>query len=423
MSARDPRPRPASEPDEEIIVIVDDTSPLLADPAVAPQDASSAPGANGAPRPADAQRSPTRESVQRPGGRRPRANDSGMPRAASPPQRRSEPRSQDRSNEPLAGRRPGRASSRKDPRGTPRKRSVESQLKQDQRRTGRMPRIYLITGGVTTVALSLLFLVGASYYLLPFADRPFHVQHEVFRPSGRFGLTLGIAGTALMVLNLTYLVRRQLIKLEWLGSLRSWMGFHVLTGLVGPALIVFHTAFAPTSYLGILALGTMLVVVVAGIFGRYIYAFVPRSLTGHELELEDVKSRLASYRDRLSSLGVDAGLLERDPRDSPPGGSGLINALAVILLGDPESRRDYRRFRQAVKSRKELRTRARRILPLARRLCRERQWLARYQELRALMGVWRFLHRWLAVVMLLVVVFHIVLALRFGDLWIFQAMK
>ena len=60
------------------------------------------------------------------------------------------------------------------------------------------------------------------------------------------------------------------------------------------------------------------------------------------------------------------------------------------------------------------------ILPLARRFCRDRQWLARYAELRSLMGAWRFLHRWLAILMFILAIFHITLAVRFGDLWLFR---
>ena len=58
------------------------------------------------------------------------------------------------------------------------------------------------------------------------------------------------------------------------------------------------------------------------------------------------------------------------------------------------------------------------VLPLLRGVAREGQWLARYHELRTLMRGWRFLHRWLALVMLMLAAFHIGVAIRFGDLWV-----
>jgi hypothetical protein len=79
-------------------------------------------------------------------------------------------------------------------------------------------------------------------------------------------------------------------------------------------------------------------------------------------------------------------------------------------------RRDYRRFRAAILADPHLRPAAAEVLPLAQRYCRDRQRLARYGDLRSLMGAWRFLHRWLALLMLLLVAFHVVLALRFGGI-------
>jgi cytochrome b561 len=47
-------------------------------------------------------------------------------------------------------------------------------------------------------------------------------------------------------------------------------------------------------------------------------------------------------------------------------------------------------------------------------------WLDRHRELRSLMASWRFLHRWLALLMLAVILCHIVVAFKFGDLWILR---
>ncbi|MFQ5845396.1 MAG: hypothetical protein ACE5JG_10465, partial [Planctomycetota bacterium] len=122
------------------------------------------------------------------------------------------------------------------------------------------PRIYF---GVSA-GFALLF-VGAAvwgwdYYRLASLDRPHHPGHAVFRSSGRVGLVLGVAGTALILLNLTYVARKWLLRFRWLGSRRAWMAFHITTGLVGPALIVLHSAFLPRSTLGTTAFAGMGVV-------------------------------------------------------------------------------------------------------------------------------------------------------------------
>ena len=42
-----------------------------------------------------------------------------------------------------------------------------------------------------------------------------------------------LLGTGAFVLNLSYLVRKRLARVAWLGSLRAWMTSHVVTGILG----------------------------------------------------------------------------------------------------------------------------------------------------------------------------------------------
>jgi len=283
--------------------------------------------------------------------------------------------------------------------------------------------VALLLGFVLAVGFAAYLVMHWSYYRLPRTERLLDSRHAVLRSSGSSGLVFGVAGTVAMLLNLTYLVRKRLSAIAWLGSLRSWMRFHVLTGLLGPALVLLHSAFAPSSALGGLALTAMIIVVMTGLLGRYIYTHVPRSYRGRELELSEVRRRLVEYREALETLGVESAGLKLDSGPSGPEsevGTGLFAALRSLLAGDREARRQFRQLQVRLVSPHVDQAQAREILALLRQLCRERQWLLRYHELRGLMGSWRFFHRWLAVVMFLVVGFHIILALRFGDLWLFQ---
>jgi hypothetical protein len=269
--------------------------------------------------------------------------------------------------------------------------------------------------------LAVLAWMGHAYYALPAGERPLHPDHALLRPSGRWGLLFAAIGTGLLFLNLSYLARKRIGRLRDAGRLRTWMDFHVLTGLVGPGLIVLHSALAPRSALGILSFASLLVVVATGIVGRFIYARVPRSLEGRELEIEEVRRSLAAHREELAELGVEGRMLDSLPVDRgdlaavPP---GVLASLARLFRGDARMRREHRAIREAVLASPALRPRAGRILPLVERLVRERLWLARYRELRGLMGSWRFFHRWLALVLLVVIFFHIAIAWTFGDLWI-----
>ncbi|MFQ5654728.1 MAG: hypothetical protein ACE5GW_08360 [Planctomycetota bacterium] len=281
-----------------------------------------------------------------------------------------------------------------------------------------MTRVYLYLGFASFALVVGVICFSWSYYTLPLEERPLHPHHEVLRSSGSIGLFLGVLGVALMLSSLIYLLRRRIPFLQRLGSGRSWLGFHVLTGLVGPAVILLHTSFAPSSALGILALAAMLVMVAAGTIGRYIYARFPHSISGRELGIEEIRGRLGEHRAELAIYGIETGLFERKV---PTGIEERRNPLSIftsVILGDRQVRRQYASMRRTVEESPVLRPQAAMILPLFKMICRERQWLARYYELRSLMGSWRFLHRWLAILMFLMFAFHVLVAVRFGNLWI-----
>lgn len=284
------------------------------------------------------------------------------------------------------------------------------------------PKFFLWLGLLVTA--SMVWRVGPDwhYYLLPYDQRPMYPHHDFLRSSGYGGLSFGIIGTVLIFLNLTYLIRKQLIFWEWLGALRSWMSFHVFTGLVGAAFVLLHSALRPRSALGILGFAALGIVVVTGVIGRYIYAHTPRSLEGRELELDEIRRRLAAYQAGLEKLGMPHEFFEKALAASMVHGtdSGVLSALFGLVVGDLELRREYHGLRRMVHASAILQPLAREVLPLALRYSQERQWLARYNQLRALMGGWRFMHRWLAILLLAAASFHIWVAIRLGNLWILK---
>jgi len=149
---------------------------------------------------------------------------------------------------------------------------------------------------------------------------------------------------------------------------------------------------------------------------------VPRSYRGRELELEEVRQRLAQQKQDLQAFGVDPeGLgIDASPLPAPGGSHAILPALIHLATGDREWHRQLRLLERRFRQENRPDTERAAVLDLLRRLCRERQWLIRYHELRGLMSSWRFFHRWLAIVLLLAVTLHVVLAVWFGNLWILQ---
>ncbi len=271
---------------------------------------------------------------------------------------------------------------------------------------------------VCAVALPVLLVVGWPYYSLAHASRPFHRFHEILRPSGTVGLSLGLLGTALIGASLGYPIRKLLAKRgrAW-ATVRTWMRLHVLMGLLGPALIAFHTGFVVTSALGFVAFSAMAVIVLSGLTGRYLLVNL-RAVESGEIDSAGLRQRLEVYTKKLVDLGLPPDLLMHSELPEPRSG-GLKEGLRRVFIGDREGRAELRRLKDAVRSHGGLGHEAKLILVLARRLCRERQVLIRTSEIRNLVGAWRFLHRWLTVVLVTGALFHIGVALRFGELWIF----
>lgn len=282
-------------------------------------------------------------------------------------------------------------------------------------------RVAFVAAWLFGGALGVLLFLGWPYYRLAIAERPFHFLHDLLRPSGILGLSLGIAGTATIVASLAYLVRKFLVSRmrSGAGAMPGWLRFHITTGLLGPALVIFHTGFRPTSALGTVALVTLGIVVASGALGRYLLIFIPRTFQGREVELGQIQRRLVVYRRKLEELGVKPRRLASSAPDrSGVRLFGMGIALLRVFYGDWQDRKEFKELREGLRSRSMPRAESRRILILFRRLHRERQWLVRSREFSHLVGAWRFFHRWLAIVMLAAVAFHIAVALRFGGMWI-----
>lgn len=104
-----------------------------------------------------------------------------------------------------------------------------------------------------------------------------------YTKAGRFptasswvGHGIGIAGFVLMLMTATlYSLRKLRVDAGW-GSTASWLKFHMVTGLVGPYMVLLHTAMRFHGLAGLTMLLTVLVVA-SGLVGRFLYTRVPRS--------------------------------------------------------------------------------------------------------------------------------------------------
>jgi hypothetical protein len=119
---------------------------------------------------------------------------------------------------------------------------------------------------------------------------------EIPAASGFLGHALGILGFALMLMTETfYSLRKRALRRPW-GTMRSWLQFHIFTGIVGAYLVFLHSAWSFQGLAGVLTFMTA-VVVASGFIGRYIYTAVPRTAEGVILEAQELQEQLVVARE------------------------------------------------------------------------------------------------------------------------------
>jgi len=219
--------------------------------------------------------------------------------------------------------------------------------------SGRPSRV-LILAAVAAIAVLLTVLVGLdglSYYRTPLRVRAYAPQHKLLRPSGPVGLALGIAGAALMFGGTAaYEARKRLQVLSNAGTMKAWLEMHIFCGLVGPALVTLHTSFKFNGIVSV-AYWSMLSVLASGFVGRYLYARIPRTQRGVEMDRKAIEERAAELRRELADMTVPVKLLlriEEMEKDLLPAEGR--HGIASLLFGSLAIRRKTRAIERTVRS-------------------------------------------------------------------------
>ena len=115
-------------------------------------------------------------------------------------------------------------------------------------------------------------------------------------PGKGAGYWIGIAGGLVVLATLAYPLRKYWRPLGQLGTVTGWFKVHMLLGIFGPAVVLFHTNFHLGALNSNVALFTMLCVAGSGIIGRYLYGKIHEGLHGRRSELSGMVSQAADMR-------------------------------------------------------------------------------------------------------------------------------
>jgi hypothetical protein len=139
--------------------------------------------------------------------------------------------------------------------------------------------------------VGLLLLLGWSFYSTAPLERSVHPHYRVLKPSGAVGHSLGIVGTAMMLMIFLYSLRKRWKFLQTIGTQAQWLQVHIFLGFAGPVLVTFHTTGKLGGIVSV-AFYSMWAMVLSGMVGRYLYAKIPRTMQGNQMTLKEIEDQL-----------------------------------------------------------------------------------------------------------------------------------
>ena len=302
-------------------------------------------------------------------------------------------------------------------------------------------KIYVGSFFVVGIAVTILLGInGYDYYSTPKEDRPFLIengkqvytdtgepvknpQHNSLKPSGDWGHGFGIIGTLMMILGVsTYMIRKRYRRFFNFGYLKHWLEFHIFLCSVGPVLVLYHTSF---KFGGIVSVSfwSMVLVVLSGVVGRFIYLQIPRTIQGQELSINDLNSMKESLALRVrNALSEDSSTLYKleSISDTDRYKSLRLSAATALFIRDYFSAKHLiRLFRKKMtflglnkSETKELIDAAKAEILVARRI----GFLRTSQKL---FHWWHIFHLPFAISMFVIMIIHVAVTIIFGYKWIF----
>lgn len=121
--------------------------------------------------------------------------------------------------------------------------------------------------------MAAIWLLGERYW-----DERYYIAEE------GLGYWMGIVGGVLMLFAMTYAWVKRKMTGHAAGYIKYWFHIHIIAGITGPAIILFHTTFELGSVNGTIAFFATLAVFVSGLTGRYILSGLNRVSQPNQLQ-------------------------------------------------------------------------------------------------------------------------------------------
>jgi hypothetical protein len=276
---------------------------------------------------------------------------------------------------------------------------------------------------IALIALFYYLYDGLNYYMTPLLERPHHPDHQNIKPGGIRGHGLGILGTMMMILLLTYSLRKKNLIFGNIGRIGDWLDFHISLGIMGPLFVILHSSFKLNGIVAI-SFWSMISVALSGVLGRYLYLQIPRNISGHEINLTDVEKTNEQILVEIeSNYTVDRTYVAKMEKlivgNLDPDKSELYILVSFLMA-------DIFRFFRIKKIRRILRRSTRlskKQIKILIGLMKKKAYIHRrlilWNKIHQLFHYWHVFHKPFAFVMYFIMIVHVVLTILLGYTWIF----
>lgn len=243
---------------------------------------------------------------------------------------------------------------------------------------------------------------------------------EVPHSSDWIGHGIGILGFLLMVMTETlYSWRKRSRNARW-GRMSGWLNFHIFTGIVGPYMVLLHSAWRFNGLAGITLLLTG-IIVASGFVGRYIYTAVPRTVDGVEVESSQLEGQISALQAQIqiqlqqwSQVNPAAAQLLASLQSNPESQAGGNRLIFTRGLARQRERRQWRALRRKLDP--DLRAQAEALDDLVKRQNTLKRQVASLTTARRTLALWHAVHVPIGLALFTAAAIHIVAAFYYATL-------
>lgn len=125
---------------------------------------------------------------------------------------------------------------------------------------------------------------------------------KLYKAGDQIGHNMGWVGGFMMLTLFLYPLRKRARFMQKVGILPTWFKWHMIFGILGPALIMYHSTFHIGSVNAGVALVCMMLVSGSGIFGRFFYTKIHHGLYGRQASLQEIHAGMERSGDVQSTL-------------------------------------------------------------------------------------------------------------------------